>query len=113
MSKWPDAQIVISEGRFNVDDDVYADRVSEIVGNEIGSGAGSNFVLKRTFHAALTGYSLATALTAFGRLVRRESGAYWTFLVYTGDRTWIGASPERHISLDAGDVCSNVYRRLQ
>jgi phenazine biosynthesis protein phzE len=107
MSQWPDAPVVISQGRFDVDDDAYADRVSEIVTNEIGSGAGSNFVLKRTFHAELTSYSLTTALTAFGRLVRRESGAYWTFLVHTGERTWIGASPERHISLDAGVATMN------
>lgn len=107
MSRWPEAPIAICQGRFDIDDTAYADIVKAIVANEIGAGAGSNFVLKRTFEAELTGYSLLTALTAFGRLVRQESGAYWTFLVHTGERTWIGASPERHVSLAAGVATMN------
>ena len=107
LHHWPDGDVIITEGQFDIDDAAYVDTVEEIIRNEIGSGQGSNFVLKRTFHAELAGYSLETALTAFGRLVRRETGAYWTFLVHTGDRTWIGASPERHVSLKAGTASMN------
>ncbi|SDI30135.1 phenazine biosynthesis protein phzE [Paraburkholderia phenazinium] len=107
LRQWPDGNINISEGRFDVEDTAYADKVREIIANEIGTGAGSNFVLKRTFQADLAGYSLETALTAFGRLVRRETGAYWTLLVHTGERTLIGASPERHVSLKAGVASMN------
>ena len=28
-----------------------------------------------------------------------ERGAYWTFLVHTGERTFVGATPERHVSV--------------
>ena len=27
-----------------------------------------------------------------------NSGAYWTFLIHTGERTFVGATPERHVS---------------
>jgi len=107
LQQWPDDNIVISEGKFDVDDATYKNKVAEIITNEIGTGQGSNFVLKRTFHAELTGYTLTTALVAFGRLVCREIGAHWTFLVHTGDRTWIGASPERHVGLKAGVASMN------
>src|SRR5690606_3208683 len=36
-----------------------------------------------------------------------ERGAYWTFCIFTGDRFLIGASPERHISVDADQVRMN------
>ena len=37
----------------------------------------------------------------------RERGAYWTFVVHTGTRTLVGASPERHVSVDDGLVMMN------
>jgi 2-amino-4-deoxychorismate synthase len=107
LDSWPDTAIVTVGGRFDTDDETYAERVREVIEREIGSGAGSNFVLKRTFTASLDNYTLKTAIAAFGRLVRKESGAYWTFLVHTGDRTWIGASPERHVSLESGVATMN------
>ncbi|MGG1943880.1 anthranilate synthase family protein [Trinickia sp. NRRL B-1857] len=107
LRAWPDTQIDVSGGQFDVEDAAYAEQVKRVIADEIGAGEGSNFVLKRTFRARLDNYSLSTALTAFGRLVRREVGAYWTFLVHTGDRTWIGASPERHVSVKAGIASMN------
>ncbi len=47
------------------------------------------------------------ALTVFRRLLERERGAYWTFVVFTGDRYLIGASPERHISVHDSEVRMN------
>ncbi|MFD0788434.1 chorismate-binding protein, partial [Micromonospora azadirachtae] len=41
------------------------------------------------------------------RLLLGERGAYWTFVVYTGDRVLVGASPERHVSVDDGLVMMN------
>ena len=32
----------------------------------------------------------------------RERGAYWTFCFFTGDRYLVGASPERHVSVQGG-----------
>ncbi len=47
------------------------------------------------------------ALEVFRRLLERERGAYWTYVFFTGDRFLIGASPERHVSVHAGDVRMN------
>ena len=44
---------------------------------------------------------------AFRRLLERESGAYWTFLVQLGDRVLVGATPERHISVADGGAVMN------
>jgi phenazine biosynthesis protein phzE len=107
LRSWPEGSICVSGGGFDIDDPEYVQKARDIIANEIGSGEGSNFVLKRTFEAELPNYSLTTALTAFRRLVSRETGAYWTFLVHTGERTLIGASPERHVSLKAGKASMN------
>src|SRR5262249_1695246 len=36
-----------------------------------------------------------------------ERGAYWTFLVHTGDRVMVGATPERHVSVHDGVAVMN------
>ncbi|WP_418957127.1 anthranilate synthase family protein [Streptomyces tritici] len=105
----PDVPIRLAGGGFgtDTDDEAYADTVRRIVSDEIGTGVGANFVVKRSFTAEITDYGLPCALAFFRRLLEREAGAYWTFLVHTGDRTFVGASPERHVSLDAGTAVMN------
>ena len=41
------------------------------------------------------------------RLLEKERGAYWTFAVWTGERFLVGASPERHVSVQGDDVRMN------
>ncbi|MGK5640829.1 anthranilate synthase family protein [Streptomyces sp. URMC 126] len=94
-------------GHFDLDDDAYAEVVSRVVKEVIGTGEGANFVMKRSFIADISDYGPHSAPAFFRRLLRRESGAYWTFLVHTGDRTFVGASPERHVSLDRGTAVMN------
>ncbi|QWB22139.1 MULTISPECIES: anthranilate synthase family protein [Streptomyces] len=110
----PDEPITLSGGRFDTDDEAYADTVREVLDNEIGTGEGSNFVIKRSFVTTITGYSTRSALSLFRRLLTRESGAYWTFVVHTGTRTFVGATPERHVSLRDGVAAmtpiSGTYR---
>ncbi|MEU6057355.1 anthranilate synthase family protein [Streptomyces sp. NPDC047097] len=96
-----------AEGGFDLDDEEYGELVRRVLAEEIGHGAGANFVLKRTFTTELPHWSARTALAFWGRLLRGEPGAYWTFLVHTGERTFIGASPERHVSLDGGTAVMN------
>jgi phenazine biosynthesis protein phzE len=96
---WP---VVTGEGRFDLDDEAYGELVRRVLAEEIGHGSGANFVLKRTFVTEIPDWSARTALAFWGRLLRGEPGAYWTFLIHTGERTFIGASPERHVSLDDG-----------
>ncbi len=99
LARIPDVPVTTTGGRFDVSDDDYAATVRAIVDQEIGRGAGSNFVLKRTWRAQIEDYTPAHALAVFARLCLRETGAHWTFLVHTGDRTFVGATPERHITL--------------
>lgn len=103
----PDTGIALSDGGFDVDDASYAATARRIIDGEIGSGEGANFVLKRSFTATIDGFSAASALTLFRRLLRQESGAYWTFVVHTPHGTFVGASPERHVSLDRGTAVMN------
>ncbi|MEV5986095.1 anthranilate synthase family protein [Streptomyces sp. NPDC052051] len=107
LQRLPDEPLRTSGARFDVDDDAYAETVRRIITDEIGTGEGANFVIKRTFTIDITDYTPRTALTFFKRLLEREKGAYWTFLVHTGERTLVGATPERHISVHGGTAVMN------
>ncbi|MFD7167343.1 anthranilate synthase family protein [Streptomyces violascens] len=103
----PNEPVKVADGRFDVDDAAYADIVRQVVADEIGTGKGANFVIKRSFTAQLPGFTPRSALSFFRRLVEREAGAYWTFLVHTGERTFVGATPERHISVHDSTAVMN------
>lgn len=103
----PNEPVKMGEGRFDVDDDAYADIVRRVVADEIGTGEGANFVIKRSFTAQLPGFDVHASLSFFRRLLEREAGAYWTFLIHTGERTFVGATPERHISVRDGTAVMN------
>jgi phenazine biosynthesis protein phzE len=107
LRRLPDVPIALENGAFDLDDDEYADIVRRVIADEIGTGKGANFVIKRSFVADITGYHVRTALTLFRRLLAGESGAYWTFIVHTGQRTLVGASPERHVSMHDGVAVMN------
>ncbi|GGM33360.1 phenazine-specific anthranilate synthase component I [Longimycelium tulufanense] len=107
MRRLPDVPIELANRHFDVDDDTYADAVQRVITEEIGQGEGANFVIKRSFVADITGYTPRAALTFFCRLLQQESGAYWTFVVHTGARTFVGATPERHLSLRGGIAVMN------
>jgi len=114
LDRLPDEPVRWTRAGFDPDDDGYRELVRRVVAEEIGTGAGSNFVIRREFRAQLEGASLPAALALFARLLRAEAGAYWTFLVHCGDRILVGATPERHVSLDAGRLAmtpiSGTYR---
>ncbi|MBQ1023717.1 anthranilate synthase family protein [Micromonospora sp. C95] len=103
----PAEDVSVRGAGFDIDDQTYADTVRRILRDEIGNGAGSNFVIRRSFVAQVRDYSVRKELSIFRRLVTSESGAYWTFLVHTGFGTFIGASPELHVSLSEGAVTMN------
>ncbi|MBT2397424.1 anthranilate synthase family protein [Streptomyces sp. ISL-100] len=107
LRRLPDEPITLSGGHFDMDDDRYAAIVRDVIEREIGNGEGANFVIKRSFVADITDYTPRSALSFFRRLLERESGAYWTFLVRAGGRTFVGASPERHVSLHGGTAVMN------
>ncbi|MEU7871968.1 anthranilate synthase family protein [Dactylosporangium sp. NPDC049140] len=103
----PESPIQFANAGFDVGDDEYASIVETVLREEIGRGEGSNFVIHRVFEADVKGSPVAAALTVFRRLLTHERGAYWTFVVHTGERTLVGATPERHVSVDDGLVMMN------
>ncbi|MCX4884033.1 anthranilate synthase family protein [Streptomyces sp. NBC_00847] len=107
LAGFPQVPTELADGHFDVDDDAYAQMVRQIVTEEIGTGEGANFVMKRSFVADIGDYSLTSALSFFRRLVEREEKAYWTFIIHTGRNTLVGATPERHVSLVGGTAVMN------
>ena len=108
----PDEPVEFTDrGGFETSDDEYADMVARIIADEIGNGEGANLVVGRHYRAQLADWGpetgTAKALTVLRRLLEQERGAYWTYCFWTGDRFLIGASPERHVSVQAGDVRMN------
>ena len=104
----PDAPIEFTDkGGFDTSDTDYAAMVQRIIEDEIGQGEGANLVVGRNYRARVADWDHDRALTVFRRLLERERGAFWTFCIFTGDRYLIGASPERHVSVEAGQVRMN------
>ncbi|BFU45787.1 anthranilate synthase family protein [Krasilnikovia sp. MM14-A1004] len=106
IAELPETPIAASGG-FDIDDDEYGRIVADVLRDEIGAGEGANFVIHRVFTATLDGDPLTAARAAFRRLLTGEQGAYWTFLVHTGDRILVGATPERHVSVADGLTMMN------
>ncbi|MFD8500557.1 anthranilate synthase family protein [Amycolatopsis sp. NPDC059657] len=107
LDRLPTRPIELSGTRFDLDDTTYADIVRKVITSEIGEGEGANFVIRRAFLAEIEDYAPAVALAFFRRLCEQEAGAYWTFVLHTGDRTFVGATPERHVSLAGGVATMN------
>jgi phenazine biosynthesis protein phzE len=103
----PDREVRVEGGAFDVDDDTYAGIVERVIKDEIGRGEGANFVIRRTFRGSVPDYGPDAGLALFGRLLRGERGAYWTYVVHTPERTLVGASPEVHVRMSGGTVVMN------
>jgi 2-amino-4-deoxychorismate synthase len=99
--------VTLHGARFEPDDAAYAEIARKVIDEEIGRGEGSNFVIKRSFVAEIGDYAPGAVLAFFRRLVEQEKGSYWTFLVRTPERSFVGATPERHISLADGVAVMN------
>ncbi|MEU7079975.1 anthranilate synthase family protein [Streptomyces sp. NPDC046409] len=118
LAHLPAHDVRVEGGAFDVPDEEYEDIVRRVVEDEIGQGEGANFVIRRTFGGEIPGFGRADALALFRRLLAGERGAYWTFVVHTGDasasgrpgpggRTLVGASPEVHVRMSGGTVVMN------
>lgn len=99
---------------FDLSDEAYAATAQKIIDDEIGRGEGSNFVLSRSLYADIEGFSKAHAFSLFSELLAKETGAYWTFMIWLEGRAFIGASPEQQITLTGGlatmNPISGTYR---
>ncbi|MEU9153105.1 anthranilate synthase family protein [Streptomyces sp. NPDC048417] len=107
LAQLPAHAVRVEDGGFDVDDEAYAEIVGRVLREEIGRGEGANFVIRRTYQGRIPGFGRADALALFRRLLEGERGAYWTFVVHTGDRTLVGASPEVHVRMSGGTVVMN------
>ncbi|MGW3116392.1 anthranilate synthase family protein [Streptomyces sp. NPDC001107] len=107
LAQLPAHDVNVSGGGFDVDDEEYGEIVGRVLREEIGQGEGANFVIRRTYEGGIPGFSRTDALALFRRLLEGERGAYWTFVVHTGDRTLVGASPEVHVRMSGGTVVMN------
>ncbi|MFC9928931.1 anthranilate synthase family protein [Streptomyces sp. NPDC127190] len=107
LDQLPGHEVRVRDGGFDVDDEEYAGIVGRVLREEIGRGEGANFVIRRTYRGEIPGFSRADALALFRRLLAGERGAYWTFVVHTGERTLVGASPEVHVRMSGGTVVMN------
>ncbi|MDP9825432.1 anthranilate synthase family protein [Kineosporia succinea] len=106
----PDGPHSFRETGYDVPDAAYERTVKDVLSQEIAGGEGSNFVI----HRSLTGRieterepRAAAALGVLKRLLEGEQNAYWTFLLHTPRTTLVGATPERHVSLNDGVVTMN------
>lgn len=107
LAALPRLPVRLTGGGFDIDDEQYAEIVRQVIREEIGGGEGANFVIRRDFHGTLADFSTGLALSLFHRLLDQERGAYWTYLVHTGDRVLVGASPEVHVRQSGGTVVMN------
>ncbi|PNE41939.1 MULTISPECIES: anthranilate synthase family protein [Streptomyces] len=108
LTALPAHDVRVDDGAFDITDAVYAEIVDRVVREEIGTGEGANFVIRRTFEGTIPDFSAADALALFRRLLAGERGAYWTFVVHRpGVRTLVGASPEVHVRATGGTVVMN------
>ncbi|CAL9315109.1 anthranilate synthase family protein [Streptomyces sp. SudanB182_2057] len=107
LDRLPAHEVRVEDGGFDVDDDEYGEIVGRVLREEIGRGEGANFVIRRTYEGLIPGFGRADALALFRRLLEAERGAYWTFVVHTGERTLVGASPEVHVRMNGGTVVMN------
>jgi phenazine biosynthesis protein phzE len=107
IDELPRTPVALRDRAFDLTDEAYGEIVEAVLRDEIGHGEGANFVIHRVFTATVDGDPLAAARSAFRELLTREQGAYWTFLVHTGTRTLVGATPERHVSVADGLTMMN------
>ncbi|MCB5181393.1 anthranilate synthase family protein [Streptomyces antimicrobicus] len=107
LAALPAHEVTVTDGGFDVCDADYARTVARVIEDEIGRGEGANFVIRRTYRGRVPGFGPADALALFRRLLLGERGAYWTYVVHTGERTLVGASPEVHVRMSGGTVVMN------
>lgn len=102
-----DVDIRFTDPHFNIADDEFSTLVERVINDEIAEGSGSNFVLHRKLQSRIVDFDPKMIVPLFCRLLAAEDSAYWVYAINTGDRVFIGASPEKHVQLRDGVLTMN------
>lgn len=107
LARLPKTRVPIETLGFETSDDEYADIVQRIIDDEICTGQGSNFVIRRSFRGGTSANPAVAVLAWLRTLLLSEGGAHWTFALHSPGHSLVGASPECHVSVKQGTVTMN------
>jgi len=115
LKSLPHHRVSVGEIGYDTNDIECEKRIGRVIRNEIGEGEGANFVVSRAGRVHIKDMDLEKALAIYGNLLRNETGAYWTYLLYLQRKYFIGATPERHITVEKEKArmnpISGTYRK--
>ncbi len=104
----PSDQVKLKNGiQFDRMPEEYAEVIRQVLDEEIGQGEGANFVVANTGRGSIVEMNRAKALSIYRSLLQAEHGSYMTFIFFDGQKYLIGASPERHLTVQQGEVVMN------
>lgn len=92
---------------FDSTDAEYEECIRNIIDKEIGNGEGANFVIPRNGHGRIAQFTQTIPLSIFKSLLTHDYGTYWKFLFFSGEKFFIGSTPEKHLLVQNGRVEMN------
>ncbi|MFA5272936.1 MAG: chorismate-binding protein [Candidatus Peribacter sp.] len=108
LASVPSDKVELKNGiQFDMTPEEYAKVIRRIIDDEIGQGEGANFVVANTGRGQIVEMNRAKALSIYRSLLLSEHGSYMTFLFFDGEKYLIGASPERHLTVQHREVTMN------
>jgi len=99
----PDVEML----EMNKSDEEFQQNVADVIEHEINKGEGSNFLISRRSYLRIRNMNAQVALTILRRLLINEFGFYTSFVFFDGEKFFVGASPERHITIRDGIAVMN------
>ncbi len=104
----PQKEILLEDGvHYSESEQEYAAIVRRIIEEQINHGNICNCVISMQASSIIKNMSHQQALSIFRKILSNEFGAYMTFFFFDGKDYFIGASPEKQITVDHGEVRMN------
>lgn len=108
LSAVPPVPIQLKNGiRYDRTSDQHAEVDRQVIHDKIGRGEGANFNIANTGRGTIVEMNRAKALSIYRSLLLSEYGSYMTFIFFDGEKYLIGASPEKHLSVQQKEVTMN------
>ncbi len=113
----PTEEIVLAKPfTYHPDSRRFVQHVEGVQRDAIGKGLGSSFTPSRQAVGQIADYNRDKLLSMLGCVLRNEFGSYMSFAFDNGESALLGASPERHLSVENGVVTmtpiSGTLRKL-